>query len=142
MRVSAEQEEIANYLASLGVDIIIGSHPHVVEPIDFIGKTMVIYSLGNFVSDQVGVERLTGLMVNVDIHKTVENEITTIEPRNPGANLLYTYSTYGRKRGFVVYPYTSLNEELLPFYKDYYNTYKEIVLSRNANITMPSLGWL
>ena len=140
MGVSAEQEEIANYLASLGVDIIIGSHPHVVEPIDFIGKTMVIYSLGNFVSDQVGVERLTGLMVNVDIHKTVENEITTIEPRNPGANLLYTYSTYGGKRGFVVYPYTSLNEELLPSYKDYYNTYKEIVLSRNANITMPSLG--
>ena len=69
--ISDTQVEIANYLANLGVDIIIGSHPHVVEPIEFIGKTMVIYSLGNFISDQVGVECLTGLMVSVDIKKTV-----------------------------------------------------------------------
>ncbi len=76
--ISDSQVEIANYLSSLGVDIIIGSHPHVVEPIEFIGKTMVIYSLGNFISDQVGVERLTGLMVSVNIHKTVEKGNTTI----------------------------------------------------------------
>ena len=63
--VSASQQEIANYLSSLGVDIIIGSHPHVVEPIAFIRKTMVIYSLGNFISDQEGVERLTGLMASL-----------------------------------------------------------------------------
>ena len=67
--ISDTQVEIANYLANLGVDIIIGSHPHVVEPIEFIGKTMVIYSLGNFISDQVGVECLTGLMVLVYIKK-------------------------------------------------------------------------
>ena len=64
------QKEIAKYLSSLGVDIIIGCHPHVVEPIDFIDNTLVIYSLGNFVSSQVGVERLTGLMASTDIIKT------------------------------------------------------------------------
>ena len=67
--VSDKQIEIANYLSSLGVDIIIGSHPHVVEPVEFIGKTLVIYSLGNFISDQEGIERLTGLMMSVDIKK-------------------------------------------------------------------------
>lgn len=137
--VSAEQEEIANYLASLGVDIIIGSHPHVVEPIDFIGDTMVIYSLGNFISDQEGVERLTGLMVSVDIHKSVEKDNIDITLDNPRAELLYTHSTYRRKRNFVVYPYTELNDSLLPSYKEYYNTYKQIVLSRNSSIEMPSL---
>ena len=137
--VSATQEEIANYLSSLGVDIIIGSHPHVVEPIAFIGKTMVIYSLGNFISDQEGVERLTGLMASVDIHKTVENDVTTIELRNPKAELLYTHSTYGSERNFVVYPYTSLNDTLLPNYKSYYETYKNIVLSFNNSIEMSSL---
>lgn len=137
--VSASQQEIANYLSSLGVDIIIGSHPHVVEPIAFIGKTMVIYSLGNFISDQEGVERLTGLMASIDIHKTVENGVSKIELRNPKAELLYTYSTYGKKRNFVVYPYTSLNDELLPGYRDYYETYKNIVLSLDSNIEMPSL---
>ena len=137
--VSASQQEIANYLSSLGVDIIIGSHPHVVEPIAFIGKTMVIYSLGNFISDQEGVERLTGLMASIDIHKSVENGVSTIELRNPKAELLYTYSTYGKKRNFVVYPYTSLNDEMLPGYKDYYETYKNIVLSLDSSIEMPSL---
>lgn len=137
--VSASQQEIANYLSSLGVDIIIGSHPHVVEPIAFIGKTMVIYSLGNFISDQEGVERLTGLMASIDIHKTVENGVSKIELRNPKAELLYTYSTYGKKRNFVVYPYTSLNDEMLPGYKDYYETYKNIVLSLDSSIEMPSL---
>ena len=55
MSVSTEQEEIAKYLSSLGVQLIIGTHPHVVEPIQYIndGKTLVIYSLGNFISDQV-----------------------------------------------------------------------------------------
>lgn len=138
--VSSTQQEIANYLASLDVDIIIGSHPHVVEPIAFIGKTMVIYSLGNFISDQVGVERLTGLMVGIDIHKTVENGVTTIELKNPRANLLYTYSSYANKRNFVVYPYTSLTDDLLPNYKDYYEEYKQIVLSLDQTIEMPSLG--
>ena len=48
--VSSSQEYIANYLSSLGVDLIIGSHPHVVEPVEYIndGRTFVIYSLGNF----------------------------------------------------------------------------------------------
>lgn len=138
--VSSTQQEIATYLASLGVDIIIGSHPHVVEPIAFIGKTMVIYSLGNFISDQVGVERLTGLMVGIDIHKTVENGVTTIELKNPRANLLYTYSSYAKKRNFIVYPYTSLTDDLLPDYKDYYEEYKQIVLSLDQTIEMPSLG--
>lgn len=39
---SNEQREIANYLASLGVDSIIGHHPHVVQPNEFIGDTLVI----------------------------------------------------------------------------------------------------
>ena len=133
--VSSAQQEIANYLSSLGVDIIIGSHPHVVEPIAFIDKTMVIYSLGNFISDQDGIERLTGLMVGVDIHKTVDNGVTTIELRNPRAELLYTAS----RQGFIVYPYTSLNDSILPNYKSYYETYKNIVLSLDQSITMPSL---
>lgn len=135
--ISDSQVEIANYLSSLGVDIIIGSHPHVVEPIEFIGKTMVIYSLGNFISDQVGVERLTGLMVSVNIHKTVEKDNTTISLENPEAELIYTYSaTYPRKRNFLVYPYSELNDDILKGYKEYYNTYKNVVLSKTDQVKM------
>ena len=135
--VSSDQERIANYLASLGVNIIIGSHPHVVEPIDFIGNTMVVYSLGNFISDQDTTLKLTGLMASVDIHKEVNNDKVTIELRNPQAELLYTSSAKRGKRNFVVYPYTELTDEILPNYKTYYNQYKSIVLAKNQNIKMP-----
>ncbi len=138
--ISDSQVEIANYLSNLGVDIIIGSHPHVVEPIEFIGKTMVIYSLGNFISDQIGVERLTGLMVSVNIHKTVEKDNTTISLENPEAELIYTYSaTYPRKRNFLVYPYSELNDDILPGYKEYYNTYKNVVLSKTDKVKMKDI---
>lgn len=46
------QKEIAEILAEAGVDIIIGHHPHVLQPIDVIDQTIVFYSLGNFVFDQ------------------------------------------------------------------------------------------
>lgn len=138
--ISDSQVEIANYLSNLGVDIIIGSHPHVVEPIEFIGKTMVIYSLGNFISDQVGVERLTGLMVSVNIHKTVEKDNTTISLENPEAELIYTYSAaYPRKRNFLVYPYSELNDDILKGYKEYYNTYKNVVLSKTDQVKMKDI---
>ena len=50
------QEEVAKFLAENGVDIILGSHPHVIQPTQKIqthrGETFVIYSLGNFLSNQ------------------------------------------------------------------------------------------
>ena len=64
-----EEKEIAKYLADLDVDIVIGAHPHVVQPIEYIDDTLVIYSLGNFVSAQKGINKLTGLMVSVNINK-------------------------------------------------------------------------
>ena len=88
--VSASQEEIANYLSELGVDIVIGAHPHVVEPVEYIGKTLVIYSLGNYISAQDTTEKLTGLMMSVDIKKTVDKGVTTVSVENPKAELLYT----------------------------------------------------
>lgn len=136
--VDSKQEEIATYLSSLGVDIIIGSHPHVVEPVEFIGKTLVIYSLGNFISDQEGVERLTGLMISTDIKKTVENNITNIEIGNLKADLVYTKSQYGR--GFTLYPYSQLNNVILPNYMNYYEKYKNIVTERYKDIEFTSLG--
>lgn len=56
-KAHAEQQELARFLAENGSDLIIGSHPHVVQPyeeiINHAGDTIpVIYSLGNFISNQ------------------------------------------------------------------------------------------
>jgi poly-gamma-glutamate synthesis protein (capsule biosynthesis protein) len=62
-----QQIGLAQFLSDLGVDVIVGSHPHVVEPTSFItgaqgNKTLVIYSLGNFLSAQDEPPQMLGEM--------------------------------------------------------------------------------
>ena len=47
------QKEIAKLAIKAGADIIIGHHPHVVQPLEFLEGKPVFYSLGNFVFDQL-----------------------------------------------------------------------------------------
>lgn len=57
---SEEQKKVAKFLNTLGVDIIMGSHSHSIQPIDIIGddnKTLVYYSMGNFVSHDDDIAR-------------------------------------------------------------------------------------
>ena len=139
--VSYDQEKIANYLSELGVDVIIGAHPHVVEPVEFIndGKTFVIYSLGNFISDQDGTERLTGLMSEITIKKHIDEEDNvTVSLDNPRCELVYTYATRrpnSYNKNFRLYSYAKLNDNLLPNYQSYYDKYKGIVSSRYSELT-------
>ena len=128
--VNSDQDRIATFLSNQGVQLIIGAHPHVVEPVEYIndGKTFVVYSLGNFISDQEGNERLTGLMMSVNIKKVVEPDDTvkvTIE--SPRAELIYTKSYYGGKRNFKVYPYSQLNTSLLSNYEALRDKYQAVV---------------
>lgn len=90
------QKEEAEFLASLGVDVIIGHHPHVIQPVNIIdheGKeTIVIYSLGNFLSAQVGVDRKIGMAVSFDFIKTIsKNNEIKLAIDNLSSHLLYHY---------------------------------------------------
>ena len=137
--VSADQEKIAKFLSDQGVHIIIGAHPHVVEPVEYIndGKTFVIYSLGNFISDQEGNERLTGLMMSLNIKKVVDiNDKVTVTVEDPHAELIYTKSYYGGKRNFKVYPYSQLNTSILSNFESLRDTYQGVVSER-----YPELKW-
>lgn len=132
---NSNQKEIAEYLASLDVDIVIGHHPHVVQPIDFIDDTMVIYSLGNFIASQYGINKLTGLMASVTVKKKTVDGISTITLENPKAELVYTYSKITSYRhSYRLYPYTMLNDQLLQDYKSHYEKYMNIVTSMSERI--------
>ncbi len=52
---SEQQEAIAGELAEAGADLIWGHHPHVLQPAKWIGRTLVLYSLGNALFDQYGL---------------------------------------------------------------------------------------
>ena len=70
------QEQLALFLINQGVDLIIGSHPHVVEPskitTDSVGKNahLIVYSLGNFVSGMSAANTDGGQMISVTLRKT------------------------------------------------------------------------
>ena len=129
------EKDMANYLASLDVDIIIGTHPHVIQPVTWIDDTLVIYSLGNFISAQYQnywactyYKCTVGLMTNLTIEKTVKGEEKTIKITNVENELIYNYYNQYTWRDFVVIPFS--NPEIgnyLTNYKDVYETYKEVV---------------
>ena len=62
-----EQEKLAQLLSDAGVDVIVGGHPHVIQPMDYLkgkdgNQTLVMYSLGNFISSQAENDRMLGGM--------------------------------------------------------------------------------
>jgi poly-gamma-glutamate capsule biosynthesis protein CapA/YwtB (metallophosphatase superfamily) len=128
-----EQKEIASYLASLEVDIVIGHHPHVIQPIKTINNTLVIYSLGNFISAQKGIERLVGMMVSVNIKKEVDGEITKMHYDDVTAHLIYTYRNQSIKN-FKVIPFTDLTDTILPNYRKHYAKYSSIITDYDDTI--------
>lgn len=140
-KVDAKQEEIANYLSSLGVDLIIGAHPHVIQTVEYINnkKTFVVYSLGNFISDQNDVDNFTGLAFEVTLkkHVDVDDKVTNsvVEPK---AELVYTTTTKvrGVNHNFKVVPYPNLTDNELKNHLSYYDSYKSIVNER-----YPELVW-
>lgn len=73
------QELLTEFLFRNGVDVVIGSHPHVLQKMvwDQNQKKAVVYSLGNFVSNQRTFPRAGGTIVKIDFIK--ENSSTTIE---------------------------------------------------------------
>jgi len=133
--VNDSQRQIAEYLSSLGVDIIIGAHPHVIQPVAYVGNTLVIYSLGNAISSQEGPNKRSGLMMSVNIHKKVDKDGTTITLEHPTARPIYTYYIEGSPRHhFMIYPYDELNDSILNNYAGLYEEIMEIVTSESNKI--------
>lgn len=132
------QKDMASYLASLGVNIIIGTHPHVVEPITYIDNTLVIYSLGNFVSAQDTVEDYNtrvGLLSTITINKDSNNNISLSDLNN---ELIFTTDS---SNSYKVITFS--NPDIKTYLNDYervYNKYSSIVKSIDDTIKINSLS--
>ncbi|WP_374724010.1 CapA family protein [Calidifontibacillus erzurumensis] len=82
------QKQLVKELAEAGAHIIIGHHPHVLQPAEWIEtedgrKVFVIYSLGNFLSGQNGHYTKIGGILQLDIEKTVGVNGVDIQIHNP-----------------------------------------------------------
>lgn len=80
------QRELARYFTELGADLIIGTHPHVIQPVEWIetsngNKALVYYSLGNFINStseygDTVADRMVGAMANVTIKKASDGSVS------------------------------------------------------------------
>ncbi|PHV71368.1 poly-gamma-glutamate biosynthesis protein [Sporanaerobium hydrogeniformans] len=98
-----EQRYWAEFMAHEGVDLILGTHPHVIEPIEWIEgknghKTLVYYSLGNFVnstseSGKGVAARMLGAMAKITLERDEKGQVGIKEY---GAQALVTHLQKGR----------------------------------------------
>lgn len=101
------------YLASLGVDVVIGTHPHVIRPYGEMerpdGKKMLVYySLGNFVSGQQGASQLLEGMADITFQKDPDTGEVRVEQYSMEPLVMHYEPGFV---GYGVYPLEDYTEE-------------------------------
>lgn len=114
------QKKYAKLFADLGVDVVLGTHSHTLEPIEWVEgqeghKTLVAYSLGNFISGMMEEETQLGGMLSFDLKK-VDNqcviESVVLTPLINHYEASDSKNVYDTREGFRVYRLKDYTEEL------------------------------
>lgn len=106
LRPVASQRTLADWLVSQGVDLIIGGHPHVVEPMEVRyskehdKNVLLVYSMGNFISNQSDIDCRGGAMVKVSL-KMQNGRAVIAEPRY---KLFFVQKPQARGENYVLIP--------------------------------------
>lgn len=108
----SSQKHYTDLFLQLGVDLVIGTHPHVIEPVEMLQREdghqmLVYYSLGNFVSNQDMSSTMVGAMAQVTVCKDQDRvyiENYQIQP-------LITHKVFGRN-AITTYKIQDYTEEL------------------------------
>ena len=115
-----KQEELADYLFQNGVDIIIGNHAHVVEPMEkrkialedgTEKEVFVVYALGNFISGQTIEHTKSTVILDMNIRKNGENGKITID----SINYIPVYCYDESKKNSNRYELLDIREEIAKY---------------------------
>lgn len=112
---NAAQRDLADFLVKEGADLIIGGHPHVVQPMKVVRNekenkdVLIVYSLGNFISNMKTTDTRGGALVKVRVERD--------ENGRPGLkdakyDLLFAAKPIGKGSNFKVYP--SSQADMIP----------------------------
>ena len=118
LKASSYQKEYAQFFLENGVDLVIGAHPHVIEPVEILKddsghEMLVYYSLGNYVNSTASEEadigkRMLGAMAEVTITKTENGNVVIADYT---AHPIVTYVS-ANKKNISVFPLEMFNDEL------------------------------
>jgi poly-gamma-glutamate capsule biosynthesis protein CapA/YwtB (metallophosphatase superfamily) len=117
---NAEQRKLAQMLFRHGSDIVIGAHPHVVQPVKAMQTTdlkgepcggLVVYSLGNFISGQITPETSGGALFSLRIAKPEEGKKARLV--DAGFIPIWRHKSTEAKPRFYVLPDTKAARSML-----------------------------
>lgn len=99
------QKKLADFLCNQGVDLIIGGHPHVIQPMEirhsekYNKDCLVVYSLGNFISNMKTTDTRGGAMVKVILERDV---LGKVKIKTANYSLVFTLQPDGKHNYRVV----------------------------------------
>lgn len=98
------QKMLTEFCFAKGVKLMIGAHPHVIQPMEWRKETdqFVVYSLGNFVSGQTSRYKNGGVMVGIDLIKVVSDSTSKTSIADIDYRLQFVYRDQQKK--FYVLP--------------------------------------
>lgn len=140
---NSEQQELAKYLNELGVDVIIGHHSHCIQPIEWLEynnhKTLVVYSLGSFISADNQVTRATKEFANAyNVSMILQTEFKKDDAHISIENINYipVINYYDKNlENFKLVPLDKYNQELEVCHNRYHlGLTKEFVVNSFNNV--------
>ena len=136
---SKRQRELAEMMRSEGVDMIIGSHPHVVQPMEMNyaenagAGHAVVYSLGNFISNQNDLDSRGGAMATVTIARYEDRPVILgVKP-----TLLFCQKSVGKKDNYMLIPqnqYAKVREDSKSTFEQFMSNAMKLFEKYNKNI--------
>lgn len=119
----SEQERLAQLLSDAGADVIVGGHPHVIQPMDYItgsggNETLVIYSLGNFLSSQNVNDQMLGGMARWKISFNKATDEVSFKDVTFWPTITYIGDNYQTYEVYALKDYTDelANQHMLHLY--------------------------
>lgn len=120
-----DQKELAQFIADLGADVIIGMHPHVIQPMTWLtgesgNKTLVTYSIGNLLSTMLHIYNNVGGILSFDVVKDKSGKVYIDAPYFLPVVCHYTADTsvvdsqgYATRSGLSLYMLEDYTNELV-----------------------------
>ncbi len=134
-----EQRSIARWLVDRGVDLVIGGHPHVLEPFKMVysetyrKNVLVVYSMGNFISAQKKIDTHGGAMVKVCL-KIVDGKPVVCNPRY---KLFYCQHPTGKNDNYKLIPENMsqrVRSDAKPTFNSFMSRAHALVMKHNKGV--------
>lgn len=130
-----EQQYVFQTLADTGVKVILGGHPHVLQPVDWFndGDTYAIYSQASFMSGQIDAENKQGGITEVTLEKGDDGQVTVKDPKFMP---LYICGNNENKEMFYTVPYADRKKYNIPEGEVWWDTLAKRMESLTNDVTV------